>query len=279
MPDTHSEGNPSPPASASAEPGAAERPAEPTHPGWKSRMAALGRPGALGIAWLALPPLGSILLFAYIKTISQWFRDHGDAGGVSLFVLGFVVFAGLGMLPTYAQAILAGYAFAPTLGLGVAFLAALAGFAGAGTLGYFIARWFSGDRVVRLIETNPKARAVRDALVGSRHPLRTFGLVTLLRLPPNSPFALTNLLMAGVRIPLPIFIPATIIGMAPRTFAAVYFGSTLEEFVEEPKPPRAIVIAGIVLSIIVVAVIGTIAQRALDRLAPANADAAPASER
>ncbi|MBX3386444.1 MAG: DnaJ domain-containing protein [Phycisphaeraceae bacterium] len=240
---------------------------EPLSPAPRKRLlTALGRPGALGIAWLIFPPLGGFLLFAYMKSVAEWFRNHGDAGGVGLFILGFMILAGLGLLPTYAQAILAGFAFTRDLGLGIAFLAALAGFTGAATLGYLIARRVSGDRVVTLIETNRKARAVRNALIAERRPLRTLGVVALLRLPPNSPFALTNLVMAGVRVPLPLFIPATMIGMAPRTFAAVYFGSTLEEFVVDPKPPRAIVIAGFVITVIVVLVIGYLAQRALDRL-------------
>ena len=66
--------------------------------------------------------------------------------------------------------------------------AALVGFTGGGLLGYQVARRVSKDRVEELIEGNPKARAIRDAL-RRRGPWRTLLVVTLLRLPPNSPFA------------------------------------------------------------------------------------------
>lgn len=239
---------------------------EPGRTLWQA-LRSLGGAGILGLAWVAMPPIGGLLLFAYMKSIAEWFKSHGDIGqgefeGIGLYVVGFVVCAGLGLLPTYAQAILGGYAF----GVWWGFVAALMGFTGAATLGYVVARYVSGERVMHLIESNKKARAVRDALVGDRHPLRTFGIVTLLRLPPNSPFAISNLVMAGVRVPMAIFIPATLLGMAPRTFAAVYFGSTLQVLAGKPDTPRVIYIAGIVLSVIVVIVIGLIAQRALERI-------------
>ena len=51
-----------------------------------------------------------------------------------------------------------------------------------------------------LIDGHPKWGVVRRALVDAR-PARTVFLVALLRFPPNSPFAFTNLVLAatGVR--------------------------------------------------------------------------------
>ena len=80
--------------------------------------------------------------------------------------------AGLGFLPTYAQSILGGWVFGVALGLP----AALVGFTGEAWLGYEIARRVSKDRVEELIERNPKARVIRDALVG-RGPWRTLLVV------------------------------------------------------------------------------------------------------
>lgn len=221
----------------------------------------LGPAGALGIAWLALPPLCSVLLFAYSRTISDWFRSHGDVRGIALFVGAFVMLAGLGLLPTYAQAILAGFAFGQTNG----FLAALAGFAGASVIGYLVARTVSQDRVLEVIASNPRAQAVADALV-HRDAWRTLGIVALLRLPPNSPFAISNLVMASVRIPLPIFLAGTVIGMSPRTFVAVYFGSQLQVWTGKESPPWAVVVGGAVATIIAMGVIGLIANQALARV-------------
>jgi len=45
-------------------------------------------------------------------------------------------------------------------------------------------------------------------------------LVALLRLPPNSPFAIANLAMASTGVRLLPFMAGTAIGMTPRTIAA-----------------------------------------------------------
>lgn len=182
--------------------------------------------------------------------------------GLSLFVVAFIVLAGLGMLPTYAQAILAGFAFGPVWG----FLGALVGFTGASIVGYTIARVVSRKSVEEVIDEHPKAKAIADALI-HESKVKTFLVTALLRLPPNSPFALTNLLMASVRIPPVTFVLATIIGMSPRTFVATYLGSQLNEWTGQEKPPWWVVAGGIGLTVLVMGVIGYIGSRALKKLA------------
>ncbi len=222
----------------------------------------LGPAGILGAAWVAFPPLCSIGLFTYSKTISEWFRSHGLVEGLALFIAAFVVLAGLGLLPTYAQAILAGFAFGPVWG----FIAALVGFTGASIVGYTIARVVSRKSVEEVIEEHPKAKAIADSLI-HESKAKTFMVTALLRLPPNSPFALTNLLMASVRIPPVTFVLATIIGMSPRTLVATYFGSHLNEWTGQEKPPWWVVAGGIAMTVLVMGVIGAIASRALKKLA------------
>lgn len=229
---------------------------------------ALGPTGLLGLAWVAMPPLAGIALLWKIKTVSEWLQSHG-ALGVAVYVCAFIVLAGLGMLPTYAQAILGGWCFKMALGLP----AALTGFVGASLLGYTVARTVSRHRVEDMIEANVKARAIRDALIGHGF-LKTLGIVILLRLPPNSPFALTNLVMASAGVKVAPFALGTLIGMAPRTALAVYLGSGVQDLTSETlspgRAPREVVIGGIVLTIIVVAVIGHIANRALAKVTGAG---------
>src|SRR5262245_16966385 len=143
----------------------------------------LGPASFLGAAALFLPPLGSLLLFANINTIGEWLRGH-EAAGVALYIAGFALLAGLALLPTYASAILGGWAF----GFPIGFPAAMAGFVGGAVIGYGVARPTASERVLALIAEKPKWKAVRDTLLGGR-ALKTLGIVTLLRLPPNSPFA------------------------------------------------------------------------------------------
>ena len=97
-------------------------------------------------------------------------------------------------------------------------------------------------------------------------------MVALLRLPPNSPFALTNLVMAAARVPLVTYLTGTALGMLPRTAlvvamaaAAAAHGESLQEFVTEGPGPWMFV-GGIILLAGVLAIIGAVAKRAIARL-------------
>lgn len=243
-------------------------------------MKRLGPAGLLAIGALVLPPLGSILLFAYIETIGAWLRGHESEGPI-IYAAGFAVMAGLALLPTYASAILGGWAF----GFAVGFPAALAGFAGGSLIGYGICRLGSGDRVERLIAERPAWQAVRDALVGSGL-WRTLLIVTLVRVPPNSPFALTNLVLASVKVHWLPYTLGTLVGMAPRTGIVLWLAVQIREKiiaqggggtageVAKQGPPTWFIIAGAVVAIAVLVVIGKIASAAVKRVT-AGAKAPP----
>lgn len=221
----------------------------------------LGPAGWLAIAWAALPALGGFLLLANIGSISDWLVGHKEIGLV-LYILIFIMSAGFGLLPTYAQALLGGWAF----GIAVGFPAALAGFVGAAMVGYFFARLASEDRAERLIAENAKARAVRDALIGHGF-WKTLGIVTLLRIPPNSPFALTNLAMASTGVSKRAFVIGTAVGMAPRTFIAVWLATQVQELTDESVPkPMWLKITGIVSVVVVFAVLYVIGDRAVKKV-------------
>jgi uncharacterized membrane protein YdjX (TVP38/TMEM64 family) len=185
----------------------------------------------------------------------------------------FIVTAGCGLLPTYSQAILAGYAF----GVPVGFAAAWIGFGGASMVGFLIARTFARRRVEKEIERNVKARVVRDALLESGFA-KALLIVTLVRVPPNSPFALMNLVLTASGVKKRIYLLGTLIGMAPRTFAAVLIGSQITQLAgrDDIQTPRWMVITGIVLTLAVLGVIGMMANKALARVtgngAPAPAE-------
>lgn len=232
-------------------------------------MKQLGPSGLLGIAWLFLPALGGFALLYFIDDASAWLQSHGLAAA-AVYVAVFTITAGFGLLPTYAQAVLGGWAFGTALGIG----AALAGFTGAALVGWIVARTVSRDRVRTAIAEHPRARVIHDALVG-RGPWRTLLVVTLVRVPPNSPFALTNLVLAGIRVPLPIYVTATVVGMTPRTAVVAGFaaaaaaeadGGGIGAFIKEGPGPLMFGV-GLATMIAVLMVIGTIANRALAGLA------------
>lgn len=226
----------------------------------------LGPAAWLGVAWAALPAIGGFLVLFNMGPISDFLRGEAEAGpvrlalGVATYTLIFIVTAGCGLLPTYSQAILAGYAFGVPIGFGAAWV----GFGGASMVGFLIARNFARQRVEGEIARNVKARVVRDALVGSGF-WKALLIVTLVRVPPNSPFALMNLVLTSSGVSKRIYLLGTLVGMAPRTFAAVLVGSQITDWSDVEKP-RWMIVGGIVLTLLVLGLIGAIANHALKRV-------------
>ena len=230
----------------------------------------LGPAAALAGLWAFMPAVAGILLLTNMESASEFLLQEKQAGGGSLAIglamyIGiFIVSAGFGFLPTYSQAILAGFAFGITMG----FPAALAGFTGASILGYFIAKVVARKRVEKELHKHPKAEIVRDAFV--RHGyLRAMGILILLRVSPASPFSLMNGLMSVSGVKLLPYVLATAIGMAPRTFAAVWIGSQIESWDEYDKP-KWLVIGGIVLMVGVIIILGQMANKAIDKAMGTN---------
>lgn len=193
------------------------------------RFRDFGRAGPMAVVAAALPALGGFALIGFMPQVASALRDLGPAGW-AVYAGAFALTSGLALLPTYAQAALGGYAFGVAGGLP----GALVGFVGGSLIGYAAARRSAGDDANRVIDRHRTWAAVRDAFIArSDNPghagfWRTLGIVTLVRLPPNSPFALTNLLMASVRVPLRVFVLGTAIGMAPRTAAVAWIGSLIQ---------------------------------------------------
>ena len=95
-------------------------------------------------------------------------------------------------------------------------------------------------------------------------------MVALLRVPPNSPFALTNLAMAASRTPLLPYSIGTLIGMTPRTAIAVAFaaaGAANGRDIQElgSKAPWMLAV-GIAALLIVLAIVSIIGNRAINRV-------------
>lgn len=234
----------------------------------------LGPAGVLGVVAAFAPALGGILLLAHLGEAGSWLRSL-DTWGVVVYAAAFALLSGLSLLPTYAQSILGGWAF----GFAAGFPGAMAGFFGGSLLGYDVARAAARERAMTLLREHPRWIAVRNALVGGEAgqettPVgfwKTLGIVTLVRLPPNSPFAITNLVMAAVKVPRIPYALGTLIGMAPRTCAAVYLASLVQDQVAtadaiKAQRPGWYIPVAIGVSIAVLAIVGMIAKRALDRV-------------
>lgn len=235
----------------------------------------------LGVLWITTPPLFGFWILSEIGSIGDWLRGLGGPmigmgsgevplGGILVYALLFMLFSGIGILPTYAQAILGGWVFGFWFGT----QAALIGFTGGAAIGWIICRLISRDAVVNWIDSKPKWSAVRHAFV-EEGIWRTLGIVILIRIPPNSPFSLTNLAMsAGGARPVP-YLLGTLIGMTPRTAIACAFAAAaaadgskdIQTFVRD-KGFLPIVI-GVALMVVVFVILAKVANRAMARVLPA----------
>lgn len=204
--------------------------------------------------------------------------SSGTVVSLLLFAGFFAITAGLGLLPTYAQAILAGWAFGTMLGTVGAILGILLGAA----IGFGLARLISGPAIEGIIMKRPVVAAVRNAVIGSGFFRATY-IVGLLRLSPNSPFALSNLALGGARTPAAAYLLGTMLGMLPRTAiaagiaaAAAADGSRgLIEVVKAKGWPMTI--TGVAVLVIAILIIGSIGKRALKRALDDQAGAAASS--
>ena len=224
----------------------------------------LGPAAWLGIAWAVLPAIAGITLLVKMGTATRFLVGTDEHPGLPLmtgilvYIGIFIITAGFGVLPTVSQAILAGFAF----GIAWGFPAALIGFAGASIIGYFIAGRIARKKVEDEIQNHPKAAIIRDAFL--RHgKVRALVILTLIRVPPNSPFALTNYAMSVSGVKLVPFMIATIVGMAPRTFAAVWIGAQVDSW-DEVHKPKWLIIGGIVLAVAILIGLGQLANKAVE---------------
>lgn len=232
----------------------------------------LGPMGPMAVVAASLPALGGFLLLGTMGWTGVWLRQH-EAAGIGIFIIAFAVLAGLALLPTYAQSVLAGWAFGFTTGS----VAAMIGITGASSLAYLIARWAGGDRAIAIIDEQPKWKAVYGALIGSSSG-RALLTVTLLRVPHNSPFAITNLVMAACRVPAWIYMVGTIVGITPRTLLAVYLGARAQSSDFAVPKDRWLFIGSLVAILVVVAIIGAMANQAIKRVTagmPSDGETSP----
>lgn len=235
-------------------------------------MGLLGRLGPLGpLAAFAVvaPPVSGVLLLGTMHKVGPWLRDHQDFG-LPLYIAAFAVLGGLALLPTYAQSLLGGWAF----GLPAGLAAVLTGFVGAALVSYAITGRVSGDRLERVLADNSRWDGVYRLLLRSTF-WRALALITLLRLPPNAPFAATNVALSAMRAPVLPFALGTLAGLAPRAAVVVYAGAGLAVLDFDNRSQTTWFVVGLGVTILVVALLGLLATRALERVDAGLASGAP----
>lgn len=174
-------------------------------------------PLSVGAAGL-LPLIISTGLWILARPLLETWTSWGWAGQLP-FTLMTALVMGLALSPTTLVAIATGYLWGwpgiPAMLLAY-LLAALIG-RGAGVLlsrGLFPEGWLRQDRVKNLI-TRIEKRPVRTLIFA--------------RLSPALPFAMTNLVLGNMHIPLGVYIGATLLGMLPRSLISFGVGVYAED--------------------------------------------------
>lgn len=254
-------------ASVTAQPAGADSAAEATDWSQLGAYREAGPAGVLALMWAILPGVLGVTLLVKLGPVAAWMEAHPTLG-LLVYTLAFATTAGLGLLPTYAQAFLGGWVF----GMAVGLPAALFGFTLAAAVGYAVAGWVSGERIRGMIARHAQAQAIRDDLVGSGFR-RTLLVVSLLRIPPTSPFSLTNLAMAATGVSLWPYLIGTTLGMAPRTVVYVAMGAAgagsgaedLGELLSDGQG-KWMAVVGVVLMLGVFQVLQRMASKTLERV-------------
>lgn len=242
---------------------------------------------ALGVASLTLPGImGMFVLIGIVgnldvitMTIQTWTQLQPETaamwlgGAAVVYAILMAVCTGSIVLPTYATATIAGALF----GLGTGSVVAMVGVTGGGLIGYAIGAAFARGRVMEVIQRHERASIIHRAIT-QRSGLQEGGVVALIRIPPNSPFALTNLLLSSTSVSLVSYAIGTAVGIAPRTLIAVWVGANLKHAAEEGGSPLWTVgkiAIGLVIFFVVYRILAKWAKEALAaQLAEEQADAA-----
>jgi uncharacterized membrane protein YdjX (TVP38/TMEM64 family) len=179
-----------------------------------SRRVAALRLGGLAATLLALVAVAALSGSFSAQRVRDWVDGYGAVAPVVFIVvsasLTVVLFPG----PVLAAA--SGLLFGTALGTAVSITAATVG----AVLAFTVSRWLAHDAVLAL--AGPRLLALR-AFVGRR------GFLTVLyaRIIPGLPYTLVNYAAGLTPMALRAFAAATLIGVAPRTFAYVALGGSL----------------------------------------------------
>lgn len=219
-----------------------------------------GRFGSIAGLTLVLPSVGSTFLLLGVYQIGPWLQEHKEIG-VIIFIVFMTIFSGLALLATNILGIVSGFAFNFQIGV----LAQLIGICGAATLMFVLGKRYASKNFLATIDQKPKLRAIHNALL-NESAFKTLLVITLIRLSPAMPFAVTNFIISASGTSFRLFIFGTILGMTPRASALVFVGSSLSELNFSQPQDNWILILGILATILAVIVVSIFSKRALNRL-------------
>jgi len=179
-----------------------------------SRRTATLRLGSLAATLLVLVAVAALSGSFSAQRVRDWVDGYGAVAPVVFVLVSAALTVVLFPGPVLAAA--SGLLFGTALGTAVSITAATLG----AVLAFTVSRWLAHDAVLAL--AGPRLLAL-CAFVGRR------GFLTVLyaRIIPGLPYTLVNYAAGLAPIALRAFAAATLIGVAPRTFAYVALGGSL----------------------------------------------------
>ena len=216
----------------------------------------------IGVALALLVMLGR-QAGMYLPQFVAWVDSLGVWGPV-VFVVGYVV-AAVAFVPGSILTLAAGAIFGLGKGVVIVFLAAMLGSAAA----FLVARYLARPAIERRLAGNTRFAAI-DRAVGAQGRK----IVFLLRLSPVFPFNLLNYTLGLTKVRFLDFFIASA-GMLPGTVLYVYYGKLAGDVAAlaggsaVAKGPEyyAVLVLGLVATIVVTTLVTRIARRALKEVA------------
>ncbi|NQZ56586.1 MAG: TVP38/TMEM64 family protein [Lentisphaeraceae bacterium] len=206
---------------------------------------------------VVLPVLGVAFLLLFVRDFAEYLKVE-EQWAICIYILFAILFVGTSLLPTHVLALTGGWVFGFAEGLAYSFT----GIVCASILGYFLSAALSCDKFEGNLLRSEKTKAIVDVLQqGERNSICL--IVSLMRLSPVIPFALTNVLLASLKVRFSYFLMGTVVGMLPRTAIMVMAGASLTELDFSSKSGYWSLAVGIVFTVILLLYIGRFARRAL----------------
>jgi uncharacterized membrane protein YdjX (TVP38/TMEM64 family) len=219
-----------------------------------------GKVGGMAGVTMFLPIIGSAILLVAVYEIGPWLRQNKGIGAI-IFVVGMSIFSGFALLATNVLGIVSGFAFGFQIGV----VAQMLGIIGASTIMFYPAKRYAGENLQATVEQKPKLKAIQTALLNESF-FRTLLIVTLIRLSPATPFALTNFTLSAAGVSFKTFLLGTVLGMLPGTSAIVFVGSSLSELNFSQPQESWMLIVGIIATVLAIVVVGMFSKRALEQI-------------
>lgn len=176
-------------------------------------------------AFAVLPLLISGTILGLLEA-EVWTLDKDNFFHILLFFSVAAIGMSAALIPTTFVAILSGYYFGWQGIAGV-----LVSYPIAAVLGLFLGRYIFVKTGQRLLE-NPRYKKILEGL--EEKPL---AMLIFARLSPVLPFAMSNLLLGQLRIPMPTYLMGTMLGMLPRTLFFFFLGTQAKEIISMLRNP------------------------------------------